>query len=166
MQFGLERFGNGFLVTDGHHNRVLQVTSAGAITELRTFDNVVPTGLDVKGDKIYMAEAGPVPHLAENGKAVSFRASGGVTEVASGAPLAVDVELSGNRVFAVSQGDFPEDAPEGSPAAPNTGALLKAKSGGFDVVADELNQPTSVEFIRDDAYVVTLPGEILRIDAD
>jgi hypothetical protein len=29
---------------------------------------------------------------------------------------------------------------------------------------DGLNLPTSVEFIRDTAYVVTLAGEVLKID--
>ena len=57
----------GFLVTDGHHNRVLQVTLGGAITEVATFSNVVPTGLEVEGGRVWVAQAGPVPHVAETG---------------------------------------------------------------------------------------------------
>ncbi len=36
--------------------------------------------------------------------------------------------------------------------------------GTFTVVADGLDRPTSVEFIGNTAYVVTLTGEIWRID--
>ena len=73
VQYALQTYRGGFLVTDGHHNRVLRVTRDGQITVLRAFGNIVPTGLDVRGRTIYMAEAGPVPHLPENGKVVSFR---------------------------------------------------------------------------------------------
>ena len=38
------------------------------------------------------------------------------------------------------------------------------ENGTFRVVVDGLNQPTSLEFIGDSAYVVTLGGEIWRID--
>jgi hypothetical protein len=68
LQYALETYRGGFLVTDGHHNRVLRVTRDGQITVLRAFGNIVPTGLEVRGRTIYMAEAGPVPHLPEAGK--------------------------------------------------------------------------------------------------
>ncbi len=63
VQYALETYRGGFLVTDGHHNRVLRVSLNGEITELITFDNIVPTGLAVWGNKVYMAEAeaGPFP---------------------------------------------------------------------------------------------------------
>ena len=73
VQYALERYRGGFLVTDGHHNRVLRVTLDGDVSELIAFGNIVPTGLAVRGNKVYMAEAGPVPHLPEDGKVVSFR---------------------------------------------------------------------------------------------
>ena len=38
------------------------------------------------------------------------------------------------------------------------------RDGTFSVVADGLNQPTSLEFIGNTAYVVTLTGEIWKID--
>ena len=154
------------LVTDGHHNRVLRVTRGGQISVLRAFGNIVPTGLEVRGRTIYLAEAGPVPHLAENGKVVSFRpTSNRVREVASGSPLLVDVEFGrGHRLYALSQG-VGSGGPEGSPALPNTGALVKAnRDGTFSVVIDRLNQPTSLEFIGKTAYVVTLGGEIWKIN--
>src|SRR5829696_2658515 len=73
LQYALEPYRGGFLVTDGHHNRVLRVTGDGQVTVLRAFGNIVPTGLEMRGKTIYMAEAGPVPHLPENGKVVAFR---------------------------------------------------------------------------------------------
>jgi hypothetical protein len=71
VQYAIEAFRGGFLVTDGHHNRMLRVTLDGVITELLAFENIAPTGLAVTGNTIFMAEAGPVPHLQENGKIVA-----------------------------------------------------------------------------------------------
>ena len=108
VQYALETYRGGFLVTDGHHNRVLRVTLDGEVTELIAFDNIVPTGLAVSGNTVYMAEAGPVPHLPEDGKVVSFGPkSPTATEVASGASLLVDVEFGrGRTLYALSQGDL------------------------------------------------------------
>jgi sugar lactone lactonase YvrE len=165
VQYALQAYRGGFLVTDGHHNRVLRVTRDGEISELITFGNIVPTGLVVRGRTIYLAEAGPVPHAPEDGKVVAFRPkSTSVREVASGSPLLVDVEIGrGHRLYALSQG-VGSDGPEGAPALPNTGALVKVnRDGTFTVVIDGLNQPTSLEFIGKTAYVVTLGGEIWKI---
>ena len=68
----MEPYRGGFLVTDGHHNRVYRVTLDGTVSEFITFGNVVPTGLQVQGNTIYMAEAGHAPHHAEDGKVVAF----------------------------------------------------------------------------------------------
>jgi hypothetical protein len=167
VQYSLETYRGGFLVTDGHHNRVLRVTRDGEVSELIAFDNIVPTGLAVSGNTIYMAEAGPVPHLPQDGKVVSFEPkSPTAREVASGAPLLVDVEFGrGRLLYALSQGLGVDGAPAGSPAQPNTGALvLVNRDRTFTVVTEPLDRPTSLEFIGNTAYVVTLPGEIWRID--
>jgi hypothetical protein len=170
VQYALEPYRGGFLVTDGHHNRVLRVSLDGTITQLIAFGDVVPTGLDVHGNTIYLAEAGPVPHEPQNGKIVSFEpGSSTATTVASGARLAVDVEIGrGRTLFALSQGEFPcggDPACAGAPASHDTGALMKANENGtFTTVADELDQPTSLELIGNTAYVVTLGGEIWKID--
>ena len=89
-----------------------------------------------------------------------------VTEVASGAPLVVDVEFGrGRRFYALSQGPGEPGAPDGSPALPNTGALLEVNEDGtFTVIVDGLDRPTSLEFIGNTAYVVTYGGEIWKID--
>jgi hypothetical protein len=47
---------------------VLRVTLDGEVSEFLAFDNTVATGLAVSGNAIYMAEAGPVPHLPADGK--------------------------------------------------------------------------------------------------
>ncbi len=167
VQYALETYRGGFLVTDGHHNRVLRVTLDGEVTELIAFGNIVPTGLAVSGNTVYMAEAGPVPHEPEDGKVVLFGPkSSTATEVASGASLLVDVEFGrGRTLYALSQGDF-GGGPPGSPAAPNTGSLVKVNGNGtFTVLADGLDRPTSLEFIGNTAYVVTLTGEIWKFDS-
>jgi hypothetical protein len=167
VQYALETYRGGFLVTDGHHNRVLRVTLDGEVTELIAFGNIVPTGLAVWGNTVYMAEAGPVPHEPEDGKVVSFGPKSPIaTEVASGASLLVDVEFGrGRTLYALSQGDF-GGGPPGSPAAPNTGSLVKVNGNGtFTVLADGLDRPTSLEFIGNTAYVVTLTGEIWKFDS-
>jgi hypothetical protein len=38
------------------------------------------------------------------------------------------------------------------------------RDGSLDVVVDGLNQPTSLEFIDDTAFVVTLGGQIWKIN--
>jgi hypothetical protein len=166
LQYAIERYDDDFLVTDGHHNRVLRVTLRGRITEFKTFGNIVPTGLAVVDNRVFMAQAGPVPHLPRTGKVVVFGPhSPHVREVASGAPLLVDVEFGhGRELFALSQGVFTPGNPEGSPANPNTGSLLEVKKNGkFAVVKSGLDRPTSMEIIGDTAYVVSLAGQIWRI---
>jgi hypothetical protein len=167
VQYALEPFHGRLLVTDGHHNRLLLVELDGAVSELRAFGNIVPTGLATRGKTIYMAQAGPVPHLPEDGRIVRISPGSSVAEeVASGGRLLVDVELARSRsVFALAQGIFPAGAPEGSPALPDTGQLLKAnREGTFDVVVDGLDRPTSLEIVGKTAYVVTFDGEIWKVD--
>jgi sugar lactone lactonase YvrE len=167
VQYAMEPYRGGFLVTDGHHNRVYRVTLGGEVSEFITFGDVVPTGLAVQGNTIYMAEAGPIlGDGSEIGKVIGIDAhSGTVTDVAGPAPLVVDVERGrGQTMFALAQGTHSNPNP-GSPAEPNTGELLRVDgNGGFSVVATGLDQPTSLEIIGTTAYVVTLGGEIWKID--
>ena len=168
-QYAFEPYHNGFMVTDGHHNRILYVTLDGEISEVIALANVVPTGLALRGNTIYFTQAGPIPHLPEDAKLMSLSPDPPIaTELASGAGLDVglfvDVEFgSGNTLYSLAQGIW--DGPwEGAPALPNTGALLKLEPNGtFSVIADGLNQPTSMEFIGKNAYVVSLAGEVWEI---
>jgi hypothetical protein len=170
VQYALEPFHGGFLVTDGHHNRVYEVTLDGHVSVLIHFGDIVPTGLATIGNTIYMAEAGPVPHLPANGKIVSFEpGSSTATEVAHGAPLLVDVERGrGTSLFGLAQGPFPcgsDPSCAGSPASHNTGSLVQANPDGtFTTVASGLDQPSSLEIVGDTAYVVTLGGGVWQID--
>ena len=164
LQYAIENVRDGFLVTDGHHNRIYRVALDGTVTERITLDNIVPTGLEFRDGKVYVAQAGPVPHLPRNGRILKFRVgSNHVTEVARGGRLLVDVEYGAGHLFALSQGFFTPGQDPGSPADPNTGRLLKVDGDGFTGVAGHLNQPTSLELIGRNAYVVTLGGEIWRI---
>ena len=165
-QYAIESYRGGFLVTDGHHNRVLWVSRDGEITELIEFGDVVPTGLAVWGNSIYLAQAGPIPHLPQTGKVVTFQpGQTTATEVASGIRLAVDVEFGrGRTLFALSQGLW-EGPFEGAPATPNTGALMRVNAdGSLTTVVEGLDRPTSVEIIGNTAYVITLGGEVWTVD--
>jgi hypothetical protein len=165
LQFALQPYRGGFLVTDGHLNRVLRVALDGTISVFMAFGDIVPTGLDVRGNTVYMAEAGPVPHLSQDGKIVSFGPRSPVATVAAGAPLLVDVEFGpGHTLYALSQGTW-DGAFPGSPALPNTGALVMVNGhGSFNVITDGLDRPSSLEFIGKTAYFVSLAGEIWKIE--
>jgi hypothetical protein len=168
VQYAMEPYRGGFLVTDGHHNRVYWIRLDGTVTEFNVFGNIVPTGLAVHGKTVYMAEAGPVPHDPETGKIVAFEPKSLTpVEVASGAPLLVDVEFGvGRTLYALAQGDWSgQFGGDGSPADPFTGSLVEVNEDGtFTTLAEGLNQPTSMEIIDNTAYVVTLGGDILMID--
>jgi hypothetical protein len=165
VQYAIEARRHSFLVTDGHHNRVLKVLPDGRVSELIAFGNIVPTGLESWGRIVLMAEAGPVPHRPADGKVVAFRpGSSRVVQVASGAPLLVDVERHGHRLYALAQGDWPAGGQPGSPAAPDTGSLVVVtRHGSFRTVAEGLDRPTSMEIVGHTAYVVTLGGEIWKV---
>ena len=168
--YALEQYKHGFLVTDGHHNRVLRVGVNGDISVFHDFaQNIVPTGLETKGPGVLVGQAGPVPHLPETGRVVALRNNGDeVATIASGAPLLVDVEGGrGNRVYGLAQGFWPylgQDGKEGFPADPDTGQLMVAdRNGQFQNVVGLLDRPTTFEIIKDTAYVVTITGKVLRI---
>jgi hypothetical protein len=172
VQYALQRYGRGLLVTDGHHNRVLRISADGTVDELLAVDNVVPTGLETFGSLVLMAEAGPLPHRPEDGRVVAFGARPGTTfEVAAGAGLLVDVERGrGLELYALSQGEW-DGVAEGSPAIPDTGRLVEVRWGGElePVVGGDgrelvLDRPTSLEVVGDTAYVVGLTGTVVRID--
>ncbi|SFI34102.1 MULTISPECIES: ScyD/ScyE family protein [Microbacterium] len=165
--FAMEPVRGGFLVTDGHHNRLLEVTSGGVVSEAAQFGNIVPTGLAVRGPRVYMAEAGPVPHLPETGRVVTFGLRNPEPRVvASGASLLVDVEFGPCGLYALSQGDSPGQVDPGAPALPDSGELLAVtRDGAFRVVAGDLDLPTSVAFQGGTAYVTTLNGEVWKVSA-
>jgi hypothetical protein len=169
VQYAMEPYRGGFLVTDGHHNRVLWVSRHGSIREAATFGNVVPTGLEVTKGRVFITQLGPIPHEPEDGKVLALRRSG-ATEIAAGASMLIDVERGPNgRLYALSQGQW-NGVGEGSPANENTGRLLIVRRNGslapvLDKHGDELvlDRPTSMEIVKDTAYVVSVVGDIYKI---
>ena len=170
LQYAMERYHGGFLVTDGHHNRVLWVERDGTINEVATFVNVVPTGLEVVKGRVFITQAGPIPHDAEDGKVVALRRGSDPIEVASGASMLVDVERGPRgKLYALSQGQW-DGVGEGSPALPNTGRLVIVKrDGSLKPVVDRhgqelvLDRPTSIEFVGNTAYVVSVDGNVYKV---
>ena len=170
VHFALETYRGGFLVTDGHHNRVLLVDRDGSVQEFATFGNVVPTGLETTAGDVLVTQMGPIPHVPEDGKVVALRAGSEPRGVASGASMLIDVERGAGRLYAVSQGQW-DGVGEGSRALPNTGGLLVIGRDGeltpvLDSEGDELvlDRPTSVEFLGTTGYVVSVTGDVYRVE--
>ena len=171
VHFALEPYFGGLLVTDGHHNRVLWVSRHGSIHELATFGNVVPTGLETAFGHIFVTQLGPIPHRPEDGKVVALRPGREPREVASGASMLIDVEKGPHgKLYGLSQGQW-DGVGEGSRALPDTGRLVVVgRHGDLKPVVDRrgrelvLDRPTSVEFVRDTAYVVSVTGVVYRVD--
>jgi hypothetical protein len=166
VPYAMQPYRGGFLVTDGHLNRLLHVTLDGEVGLVLQLPNVVPTGLDAKDDDVWLALAGPVPHLPATGQVVAVRIDSPEPRlVASGGRLLVDVEAGAHGgLYALAQGLFPEGAEPGAPAVPDTGRLLRVDGDEFAVVARGLDRPTSLEITEGKAYVVTLDGEVWRVD--
>ena len=166
LQYAFQPYRGGFLVTDGHHNRVYHVTLDGEVSEFKVFDNIVPTGLEVRGNTVYITEAGTTDQAHENSTVVSIDSKSlDVSNVASGAPLMVDVEFNqGRSLFALSQGSW-AGAAAGDAAEPDTGSLLRINGDGtLSMIVDGLDRPTSLEFIQNTAYITTLTGQVWTVD--
>ena len=84
--------------------------------------------------------------------------------------MLIDVERGpGGKLYALSQGQW-DGVGEGSPASPNTGRLVVVKRDGslkpvLDRYGEELvlDRPTSMEFVRNTAYVVSVDGDVYKI---
>lgn len=166
VQYAFVPFEGGFLITDGHHNRILFADLEGEITEVVQLGNIVPTGLQVDRSKAYVAEAGPIPHDPATGRVVALDpAHPSPRAVASGYSLIVDVEAASCGLYALSQGDSPGDVEPGSPGLPDSGELLRVNGNGtYTAIVDGLDLPTSLSFVGDTAFIVTLGGEVLVVD--
>jgi sugar lactone lactonase YvrE len=161
VQFALEAVADGFLVSDGHLNRVLHVSMTGAVSVVQQFGNVAPSGLVESLGRVFLAEVGPVPHDPATGRIVSFAGAGPSEVVAAGVPMIVDVAFGPKgRLYALSQGDFGGGDP-GAPAAPDTGRLLKVNSDGtFTLLAEGIDRPSALGFRGSKAIVITLTGDV------
>ena len=171
VQFAMQPYRGGFLVTEAHHNRVLWVDRDGSINEVATFGNVVPTGLERIAGNVFVSLLGPIPHHPEDGEIVALRGGDQPLEVASGASMLIDVERGPRgRLYGLSQGQW-DGVGEGSRAEPDTGRLVVVgRHGDLTPVVDRqgeelvLDRPTSVEFVGNTAYVVSVTGVVYRVD--
>jgi hypothetical protein len=169
--FAMETYEGGFLVTDAHHNRVLWVGQDGAIKQVATFGNEVPVGLETTAGQFFVTQLGPIPHLPENGKILSVAKGGKPNPLASGATMLIDVEQGPrDALYALSQGQW-DGVGEGSRAEPDTGRLfMVGAKGELTPVLDGggqalvLDRPTSVEFVENTAYVVSVTGVVYRVE--
>jgi hypothetical protein len=178
VQYSLDVWRHGFVVTDAHLGRLIRVDSRGHVSELLAFPTTdsVPTGLEVADGKVFVVTAGPIPHLPSDSAIRAVRRNGSTQVVGEWAAdyagnrgLIVDVEQGHcHRLYGLLQGHWdlePLPENEGFPAAPNTGEIVAVRGDGtFTTVVSGLNQPTSLEVVGRVAFVVTYPGTILRID--
>jgi hypothetical protein len=178
VQYSLEVWRNGFVVADAHLGRVIRVDLWGRISELVAFEstNSVPTGLEVANGKVFLATAGPIPHLPSTSQINEVRRGGSVEVVgewgadyAGDRGLIVDVEKGRHcGLYGLLQGHWnlePIPENEGMPAAPNTGEIVAVGADGtFETVVSGLDRPTSLELVGRVGFVVTLTGTILRVD--
>jgi hypothetical protein len=178
VQYSMDVWRDGFVVADAHHAKVFRIDGHGVVSDLVAFPStdVVPIGLESANGALYLATAGPIPHLPATSKIERIRRDGSVEVVAGWGPdysgvsgLIIDVEAGRRgRLFGLLQGYWdlePVDSNEGFPAAPNTGEIVSVDdSGEFHTVVSGLDQPTSFEVVGRTAFVVTLTGTVLRID--
>jgi hypothetical protein len=171
LQFALQPIEHGFLVSDGHLNRILHVSRDGTeVTVLKQLNDVVPTGFVKSGGTVFLAELGPSPNTPDTGKVVSFRLSdthplAPAHDVATGISMIVGTAFGGNgKLYALSQGIAPPGIQPGEPASPKTGRLLRVNyDGTFTILTDHLDRPTSLNVVCNTAYIVTLTGEVWEV---
>jgi hypothetical protein len=178
VQYSLDAWRHGFVVADAHLGRVIRVDRRGHVSEFLAFisTDTVPTGLEVANGKVFVATAGPIPHIPSDSAIIAVRRHGWTKVVGKWAAdyagdrgLIVDVEKGRHHgLYGLLQGHWdlePTPENEGSPAAPNTGEIVVVDADGtFKTVVSGLNQPTSLELVGHVGFVVTLTGTILRID--
>jgi hypothetical protein len=173
VHYSIDTYRDGFVVADGHHNRVLRVGRDGSVDALATLGNVVPTGLETGRGDVLASLAGPIPHDPVDSHVVSLSHRGmrtvGAGTGTDGPGLATDVEYGPHgKLYALLQGVWdlpvlPEN--EGQPPSANSGAIVRVeRDGSFTPVVSGLDRPTSLDFVGDTAFVVTLEGKVLRVD--
>lgn len=155
-----------FYVSDGNHNRLLRVTTAGAVSAVAEFPNhPVSTGIaETESGLFYVGYLGLAPFLPQDGKVVSVSpGTGDIVEVASGVPMITDVAVgTGDQLYALS---FSEGF------APFTGKVLRVEDDGtLTTLVAGLTFTSDMMFIGDTLYVVDDglsalgPGEIIEIE--
>jgi hypothetical protein len=162
-----------FYVIDGNHNRMLRVTTGGAVSEVVEFPNhPVSTGIDFATDgTAYVSYLGQGPFPPEQGKVVTVNINSGAivdADVASGASMLTAVEFGpGNQLYALQFNDT--TAGEFPAFGPFSGSIRRVNADGtMTPVVVGLSFATFLIFDGDTAYVsnwgVTDDGQILEIE--
>lgn len=161
--FAIAARGDGFIVSDGNYNRLLQVSLDGEIDILASFDNVVPTGLETQNAGPLLGTwFSPAPHDPADSKVIQVGVpTGSVTGLASGYAQMIDVETGPNgKTYVLQFGD--QTTSEEEPPPP--GRILLLENGTLTPVVTGLFLATSLDFIGDAAFVTSLAGTVTRID--
>jgi hypothetical protein len=167
--FGIDVLNNGdFIVVDANFNRVLRVKLNGDIEVIASFGNIVPTRVQPLNGTAYVSQIGAFPHTPDSGRVSLLNlGSGALSTVASGVPYIIDVESGpGGNLFAISFGEQPEGegGEDDPPAVPFTGQLLVVGGGAFAPIVTQLFLPTSLDFIGNSAFIVTINCQVWRVD--
>lgn len=176
VQYSMDTWEGGLLVTDTHLGRILRVGADGDVSGFFAWESTdaVPVGIDTSGGKVIVCTPGPIPHAPESSVVYEVGGGGPVsigawhTDYSGRTGLVIDVENGpDDQLFALLQGVWslePIADNEGLPADATTGVLVLVDDGEFHTVASGLDQPTAVDFLDDTAFVVTLTGTIVRVD--
>ena len=171
LQYALQPYRGGFLVTDGHLNRVLRVRRDGEISRADCVRRHRPDwAWRCRATRCTWPRPALFPTCRRTARLLSSRHAGRSRPPPQRWPPAPAFSstwhLAAVAVSTLShRAPGCRGAPPGSPAQPNTGALVKVnRNGTFTVITDHLDRPTSFEFIGTTAYVVTLTGEIWKIE--
>lgn len=163
--------GDRFYIVDGNHNRLMEATTSGQVTEITEFpDHPVSTGIaSTDTGPFYVGYLGPGPFLPDAGKVVSVdAASGAITEIASGEPMITDVQVGPDGELYALQFNDPEDAGEAF-FAPGTGKVLTVNDDGtMSPLITGLSFATFMEFDGDTLYIanggITPAGSIIKVE--
>ena len=168
VQTSFQAFRGGFLVTDGHLNRMLRVTLDGDISVVRAIRqhraggarNLGKHDLHGRGRSASSPPRGRQDRVVHPGVA-----DGHGRRRRWAAPGRCGAGTWLTTLYGLAQGIWPPGTFAGNPALPNTGQLLRVNGDGtFTVIAGGLNQPSSFEIIKNAAYIVTLGGEIWKVE--
>jgi hypothetical protein len=169
--YDLEVRGNSFLVADAELNRILSVTLDGKISIAKQLENVVPTGSASANGTFFVSLLGPFPNLPSTGKVIAVNPTTGVTaDVAGGVSNMIQVDFDGITLYSMNLGDQQDfDDPPGGPfwpAEPFTGAIwqVDVDQGRLIPKVTGFNLPIHMEIANDTAFVLTLTGELWKVE--
>ena len=171
VQYAMQPYLGGFLVTDGHHNRVLRVGLDGSIEQDDRLRQHRPdrTRHARSGGVHGGARTDPTRARGRQGRRLRSMVATRAVEIAVRGEDARRRRARRSGIYALSQGQW-DGVAEGSPATPGTGQLVKVDGAAavpvVDGAGDEmvLDRPTSLEIVGDTAYVVSLAGTVVEID--